>query len=148
MISADTNVFAYLYDDDSPEKQGVSRELVRRLAGQECIVGLQVVGELTNALRRKLKKTPAASAQAGRNLMRGFPTFLPTAEAAAWALDQAAAATLQYWDALLVASAHRAGVRILLSEDMADGAEIGGVLIVNPYAEGGLSQTARRVLEL
>jgi predicted nucleic acid-binding protein len=40
---------------------------------------------------------------------------------------------LAFWDALIVAAAVAAGARILLSEDMQEGAEIEGVLIVNPF---------------
>ena len=148
MISADTNVFAYLYDEDSPHKQAIARTVVAALAAKEGIVGLQVVGELTNVLRRKMKKTPADAAQAGRRIIGGFPVFPPTRQAAIWALEQAAAATLQYWDALLLSSARQVGVDTMLTEDLSDGAEINGVLIINPFSEQGLSARARQVLEL
>lgn len=148
MISADTNVFAYLYDEDSPQKQAVARAAVAALAAKQGIVGLQVVGELNNVLRRKLGKTPSEAAQAGRRLIGGFPVFPPTRQAAVWALEQAGAATLQYWDALLLASARQAGVDTLLTEDLSDGAEINGVLIINPFGDQGLSPRARQVLEI
>jgi predicted nucleic acid-binding protein len=148
MISADTNVFAYLYDEDSPTKRTVAREVVAALAAKQGVVGLQVVGELNNVLRRKLKKSPADAAQAGRRVVGLFPVFPPTRQAAIWALEQAGAATLQYWDALLVASARQAGVDTLLTEDLADGAEINGVLIINPFGQDGLSDRARQALEL
>lgn len=148
MISADTNVFAYLYDEDSPEKQAVARTVVAGLAARQGVVGLQVVGELNNVLRRKMKKTPAEAAQAGRSLIDGFPVFAPTRQAAIWALEQAGAATLQYWDALLLASARQAGVDTLLTEDLSDGAAINGVLIINPFGDQGLSPRARQALEL
>jgi predicted nucleic acid-binding protein len=148
MISADTNVFAYLYDEDSPGKQAVARIAVAALANRQGIVGLQVVGELNNVLRRKMRKTPAEAAQAGRRLIGGFPVFPPTRQAAIWALEQAAAATLQYWDALLLASARHAGVDTILTEDLSDGAEINGILIINPFSEQGLSSRARQVLEI
>ncbi|QTN18783.1 PIN domain-containing protein [Brevundimonas sp. AJA228-03] len=148
MISADTNVFAYLYDEDSPQKQAVARATVAALAAKQGIVGLQVVGELNNVLRRKMGKTPSEAAQAGRRLIGAFSVFPPTRQAAVWALEQAGAATLQYWDALLLASARQAGVDTLLTEDLSDGAEINGVLIINPFGEQGLSPRARQVLEI
>jgi predicted nucleic acid-binding protein len=148
MISADTNVFAYLYDEDSPEKQAVARTVVAALAAQGGVVGLQVIGELNNVLRRKMKKTPAEAAQAGRRIIGVFPVFPATRQASVWALEQAGAATLQYWDALLLASARQAGVDTLLTEDLSDGAEINGVLIINPFGDEGLSPRASRALNL
>jgi predicted nucleic acid-binding protein len=49
------------------------------------------------------------------------------------ALDIKAAAGLSYWDAAIVAAAKALGCRELFSEDMADGRDIGGVRIVNPF---------------
>jgi predicted nucleic acid-binding protein len=40
---------------------------------------------------------------------------------------------LAFWDAMLWATARRAGVRTLLSEDFQDGQTIEGVRIVNPF---------------
>jgi len=39
------------------------------------------------------------------------------------------------YDALIVAAAHRARCRLLLTEDMADGMTIGAVTIRNPFRE-------------
>jgi predicted nucleic acid-binding protein len=49
------------------------------------------------------------------------------------AFDLAERKMLQYFDALIVAVTKRAGAAILLSEDMHDGLEIGGLKIVNPF---------------
>jgi predicted nucleic acid-binding protein len=38
-----------------------------------------------------------------------------------------------YWDALIVAAAHRSGARYLLSEDFQDGRRFGDVHILNPF---------------
>ena len=40
---------------------------------------------------------------------------------------------LSFWDAMLWATARRAGCRLLLSEDFQDGRDLGGVLFVNPF---------------
>ncbi len=39
-----------------------------------------------------------------------------------------------FWDAMIWATAKRAGCRLLLSEDGQDGRTLGGVTIVNPFA--------------
>jgi predicted nucleic acid-binding protein len=65
------------------------------------------------------------------------------------ALADAAAGRASYWDALLVATAAEAGCTIILTEDMSDGAILGGLRIHNPFAAaGGLTDVARRLLAL
>jgi predicted nucleic acid-binding protein len=41
---------------------------------------------------------------------------------------------LSWWDSLIAASAHHAGCSLLLSEDMHDGLDLGGLRIVNPFS--------------
>jgi predicted nucleic acid-binding protein len=43
---------------------------------------------------------------------------------------------LSFWDAMLWATASRAGCRMLFSEDLQDGRRLDGVLFVNPFAPG------------
>ncbi|MDR1634943.1 MAG: hypothetical protein LBS27_08530 [Bifidobacteriaceae bacterium] len=40
---------------------------------------------------------------------------------------------LAYWDGLVIAAAAGAGCPLVLTEDLADGAVIGGVAIRNPF---------------
>jgi predicted nucleic acid-binding protein len=40
---------------------------------------------------------------------------------------------LSFWDAMLWATAKRAGCRMLFSEDLQDGRRLGEVLFVNPF---------------
>ena len=149
MISADTNIFAYLYQSDEPAKTSAARELVAALTKAHAAIGLQVVGELQNVVRRKFRRPLVEAADAGRMILNTFSVFLPTQLAAAEALTQMAAGRLNYWDALLVFSASHSGVKVMFSEDMHDGALVSGVRILNPFqVSGGLSQSARDLLEL
>ena len=43
---------------------------------------------------------------------------------------------LSYFDALIIAVAARAGATLLLTEDMQDGLEVGGLRLVNPFMAG------------
>ena len=49
------------------------------------------------------------------------------------ALEIKAAHRLSYWDAAIVAGARALGCREILSEDMAHGREMDGVVVVNPF---------------
>ena len=44
------------------------------------------------------------------------------------------------------AAADAAGVRVMLSEDMADGLVFGAVEVVNPFGRSGVSDRARALL--
>ena len=51
------------------------------------------------------------------------------------ALDAVSAHRLAFWDAMLWASAQRAGVRHLLTEDLQDGFVLQGVTFINPFKQ-------------
>jgi predicted nucleic acid-binding protein len=146
-VSLDTNVFVYAADDDEPAKQRVARELLGRLASRDAPVALQVVGEVQNALRRALGMPVHLASQQARNIFTAFGSFPYDAACVDQALAQSAAGRLSYWDALLLAACDRAGVEVLLSEDMQDGFVFGRVQVINPFGPAGLTDRARAVLE-
>ena len=148
MITADTNVFIYLHDEAEPAKRAIARQVLQGLIARDVSIALQVVGEVQNVLRRRLKVPPWLAAQEARNLLESFDTFPASREASFLALAEAAAGRSSYWDALLVASAREAGCHVLLSEDMTDGAHVLGVRIVNPFSKDGLSEAAQEVMGL
>ena len=49
-------------------------------------------------------------------------------------MDAVAGHSLSFWDAMLWATAKRAGCQVLISEDGQDGRLLGGVTWVNPFA--------------
>lgn len=49
------------------------------------------------------------------------------------ALDIKLRHRFSYWDSAVIAAARALGCRELYSEDMADGREVEGVLIINPF---------------
>ena len=149
MISADTNVFVYAADDgDRSGKQAIAGVVVAALAQQRQPIALQVVGELQNALRRRLRLPSHLAMQQARNIFSLFPNFPYDADCVDVALAYAAAGRFSYWDALLLSSCARAGVDVLLSEDMQDGVGFSGVRVVNPFSPQGVSPAARELLNI
>ena len=148
-MTADTNIFVYVVDDQDSAKQSVARLVVGALMQRDAQIALQCVGEYQNVLRRKLKRPPWEVAQDARNLMASFSTFLASETAALAALTAMAAGEGSYWDRLLLYSASEAGQTVLFTEDMQSGARIAGVEIVNPFTlAGDISLRARELLEL
>jgi predicted nucleic acid-binding protein len=148
LISADTNIFVYASDARDPARRAVAETVVDALGRAAGSVGLQVVGELQNALRRSVRLPAPIAFQAARRLLVRFSTFAYDEAAVARALDEAIAGRLSYWDALLLAAADAAGVRVMLSEDMSDGLVFGSLEVVNPFGPGGLSDRARKLLAI
>lgn len=79
------------------------------------------------------------------SLFRDAPT---TREAVIRAMVEAEEGRFSFWDALLLAAAEEAGCTVCLSEDMADGAKLGRLVVRAPFAAGGLSQASRELLGL
>lgn len=148
MITLDTNIFVYAFDDRFPAKQAMAAEVLKGAARLDSPICLQVVGEVQNVAMRKLKMPGFVAAQIGRNILGQFRTFGSTVEDAEVALGQLAAGRLSYWDAILLSSAQRAGCKAMLSEDLQDGATVLGVEIVNPFTGAGLSGRARDLLAI
>jgi hypothetical protein len=71
-----------------------------------------------------------------------FPTATASKGAIRTALALSVAGQASYWDSLLLATAAEAGCAAILTEDMADGAVLHNLRIVNPFTAGGLSVEA------
>jgi predicted nucleic acid-binding protein len=144
----DTNIFVYAVDARDASKQAAAIELIERLREKDCFVSLQTIGELYAALTRRLKRAPWEAAQASRNILAAFPSFGSSRTVVERALAEAFAGRFSYWDAHQLAAAHEAGCRWCFSEDMTDGAKLGDVEVVRPFAaKGELNARARAILD-
>jgi predicted nucleic acid-binding protein len=137
LIALDTNILAYAEQPDDPEgRHEKSLLLMERLTLGGNIVPVQVLGEFINICRRK-KLLPISEAAAKAEL---YAQIFETPRTAAEDLVSAAKLlenyNLQYFDALIITVATRAGATMLLSEDMQDGLEVAGLRVVNPFLVG------------
>jgi predicted nucleic acid-binding protein len=75
---------------------------------------------------------PADARADVRDLLAWEPVLVdaPVIEAA-WRLESRW--SISFWDAAILAAARAAGCSHLLTEDLADGETMGGVMIVNPF---------------
>lgn len=127
----DTNVLAYAYDGDSPEKRDIARRVLNDLGG--AVVSTQVLLELYAVLTRKLSIPGAAAYQAVDALM-GLEVVPTDERLVSDGLRLAVDNDISHWDALIIVAAVRAGCDTLLTEDLSHGQVIEGVRIVNPFA--------------
>jgi predicted nucleic acid-binding protein len=132
----DTNVLLYLASDD-PDKA----RRVEELLGQGCVVSVQVLNEIANVARRKIKLDwPETRDFLG--LVRGLTTVEPvTTDTYDEGLRVAARYQLSIYDGMIVGAALLAGCRALWSEDMQDGLRIDDRLTIrDPFGAVDPSQ--------
>lgn len=128
----DTNVLVYIFDDDSPRKQKVARELLDEEADR-IVLSTQVLSEFYVTVTRKLAR-PLSTDRAIEALdaLCDLPIHTLGAEVVRLAVRRSARSQVSYWDALIIETALAAGATVLLTEDLQDGQKFGDLRVANP----------------
>jgi len=132
----DTNVLLYAYDSRTPEKQAVAqRLLVSALRARDAVISVQVLGEFyVNATRKIAQPITPEVARTAIDALRQLPCVAIDGPMVADAVASAIRFQLSYWDALIIASARRAGCSRIYSEDLSANQDYDGVTVINPFA--------------
>lgn len=133
----DTNVLLYAVSRDpgEREKAAVARDLLRR---RDLALSVQVLQEFYVQATRESRPDPLRHDQAVR-LVESFCRYpvqeltLPIVHAALVTRDRW---RLSYWDAAILEAARASGCEVVLSEDLGDGQDYGGVRVENPFRPG------------
>ena len=135
-VFVDTNVLVYDRDDRDALKHDRARAWMTALWKRPGlgVVSGQVISEFHRAVTRKLK--PGLDEEQARRYIRTLFAweFVAVDQATvteAWGVQDRFG--FNYWDALVVAAAHIGGCRVLLTEDLQDGQDLDGLLVVNPF---------------
>lgn len=134
MIAFDTNILVYA--EDPTEQSGKHKSAARLLtkAGRtDAVIPFQVLGEFVNVCRKKKIADVKAITIKIDDLSSIFETPHSSVTDLYDAMTVAEKYQMQFFDALIVVIARRAGATILISEDMHDGLEVIGLRIVNPF---------------
>lgn len=125
----DTNVLLYIASAD-----GLKADRTEKLVDHGGAISVQVLNELTNVARRKMRMQ-WPDIHAFLSLLRGLLTIHPvTIETHETGLALAERYDLSTWDAMIAAAAIHADCHTLWSEDMQDGMVLDSRLrIVNPF---------------
>jgi predicted nucleic acid-binding protein len=134
MISFDTNVLVYATAARADARVSRAHDLLARaMRATTSILLLQSLAEFSNVAIRKAR----IPANAVKTTIEAWRAVLPVQSAddsdLVLALEAVRAHRLPFWDAMLWASARRAGVRHMLSEDFQDGFALQGVTFINPF---------------
>jgi len=130
----DTNVLLYAISRD-PDERRKSDAANAILDGADVALSVQVLQEFYVQATRESRPDAITDEQAA-GLVQSFLRF-PVQEITA-AVMLAAMATRQrfrisYWDAAIVEAARALGCDVVLSEDLSDGQDYGGVRVENPF---------------
>jgi predicted nucleic acid-binding protein len=138
-FSLDSNVLIYAADDRDPARQESVLEIIARAAQRDCVLTPQALSEFFHAVSRKgiMPRTEAAD-----QVHDWVTTFAvspgATAATVLTAVEASVSGRFQYYDALLLATAREAGCTAVISEDMADGAELNGIRVVSAFGAHGV----------
>ena len=129
----DTNILVYSRDLNEPVKRARAIEVIDQLrASGELVLSAQCLNEFSSTSLRR--GTPISEVRVAVSRWHDLGHVLPlTGSATTAALTAVERYGLSFWDALIWATAHDAGVPVVLSEDFQDGREIEGVRFVNPF---------------
>ena len=130
----DTNLLVYTAGPSADWGRIRARDLIARgMRGGNAVLLLQSLAEFSNVATRKLgisADTVIRRVQAWSNV---FPVQAAAHADVIVALQILRDHGLQFWDALLCATAIRAGVQYLITEDLQDSRTLFGLTIVNPF---------------
>ncbi len=133
-FSLDANVLFYAIDSNEPKRHRIAAEAIERAALEyDCIIALQAYCEFIAAATRKKKMTIEEAGAQVADWQTLFTTVYPTPASLPQAVDAVAQHNLSFWDAMLWSVVKDNGATVLLSEDLQDGRELGGVWFRDPF---------------
>jgi predicted nucleic acid-binding protein len=134
-VFVDTNVLVYARDSREPIKRGLANEWIRVLWNEERgRTSYQVLNEYYDFVTRKLK-TPIKHEDAWEDV-QFYLAWSPQPvdlEVLRGAHEIQLRYQLNWWDSLVVSAAQAQECVLLLSEDLHDGADYGGVVVRSPF---------------
>lgn len=130
----DTNILVYSSDRNAGEKWAIAKNLLDELwQAHMGVLSVQVLQEFYVTVTRKI--AIPLSKEAAREIVELYAPWCGETSASevlsATRIEKESRIT--FWDALIVASAAKAGADRIASEDMNDGQVIAGVRIENPF---------------
>ncbi|MBI5196245.1 MAG: PIN domain-containing protein [Nitrospirae bacterium] len=133
-VFVDTNILVYAYDTSAGEKHKKAVQLMESFWNSgNGIISSQVVQEFFVNVTRKMSKPldVLTAKEIVKDLLK-WNTIIVNGEIILEAIEIQRKHKYSFWDAVIIESAVRGGVVLLLSEDLTDGQIIKGVKIKNP----------------
>lgn len=132
----DTNVLVYSFDEAAPAKRDTARKLIAVALRQGTgLISWQVVQEFLNVALHKWE-VPMSLADALEYMhgtLEPLCSIFPSPTLWSTALSLQTHSQYRFYDCLIVAAAMQSGAKILYSEDLQAGRQLGGLEIRNPF---------------
>jgi predicted nucleic acid-binding protein len=131
---ADTNILLYAISRD-PAEQDKAKRAGDILAARDLALSVQVLQEFYVQATRASRPDAISHQQAARLIesFGRFPVQDITSAIMTAALRSRERFQLSYWDAAIIEAARAIGCTHVLSEDLNDGQDYGGVTVTNPF---------------
>jgi predicted nucleic acid-binding protein len=134
LVFVDSNLILYVLDRRDPARSEQAKEILLEIAKDRSgVVSTQVVNEVANVCTSKLQMS-AIEVTNALAVFRSFALVQHSLEMTVTALKIREDHGLNFWDALIIASAASAGCKTLYTEDLNSGQTIAGVKVVDPFA--------------
>lgn len=130
----DSNVLVYYVDTRDVRKQAAAEALVNAALNGDvmCLVSVQTLTEFVNVTLNKIK-LPYEIVEQYLEVFSELPAISPDANLVKRGLSIKGQYQIQFYDAMMIAAAERAGATRIYSEDLNDGQLYCGVKAVNPF---------------
>ncbi len=134
MHFVDSNILIYAISTVSDERKKSERALTI-LEEADLATSVQVLQEFYVQATRDMRRDRISHADAVAFIqaLRAFPVQELTVNVLQSALATKHRYQISYWDAAIIEAARALGCREVLSEDLSDGQDYGGVRVVNPF---------------
>lgn len=130
----DTNILVYAATAQDPRKSDIACELIRHAleVNHDGVISVQVMTEFVNVMQSRFK-VPAAEIDEWVSQFYPLLATEVTMDAVRNALYIKEECGIQYYDALIVATAEKLGCTEIVSEDLNDGQVYHGMTALNPF---------------
>lgn len=134
-VFLDTNIIIYAYDISAGSKHEIARKIIIDLWESALgIISTQVLQEFFIIVTRKIPKPlDISSAKKIIENLLVWDVIINDGESILDAIDIQTKYNYTFWDSMIIQSAIRGGAELLLTEDLAEGKKVNGVMIKNPF---------------
>lgn len=130
----DTNILVYLADARDARKQRIAEEYVEGAIAErlDCRISVQTLTEFTNVCLKKLMLDKSVIS-VFLDYFDDLQMVKTDSETVKKALEIRSRYGIQFYDAMMISAALESGCTEILSEDLNDGQDYGGVIAHNPF---------------
>ena len=133
-ICLDTNILVYSVDLDAGERHKRAKEIIEQAFGIDCVLPLQVLAEFSRVTISKKLLEPDKAREIVLKYAGIFHLVHANTATLLDTIDAVREHRLSFWDAMIWAVARQAGCSAIISEDMQNLRNLGGVTLINPFA--------------